>query len=184
MKKTKNRVDVFGEGDVVLRRLTRSEVLQNLKDIEKVGGDIRPWKSTKVVVAYTDHRAGIGGIVQEGKEVFLCPLTGEDELCLDVNGMILALSTLDGEEVWLTDPTHRQVKNVVGKVFAIGSPSDELTVYLFPVPSNIAEVNKYVRKKATEMGCTKTIECGTCYECGTCKILEEINAELEKNGGI
>ena len=73
-------------------------------------------------------------------------------------------------------------KSCVGKILAISNDDDQGTVYLFPVPENIGNINAMF-KLMTSMVCPKRADgqdCNTCPDIATCGHVEAIEKNLKE----
>ena len=73
-------------------------------------------------------------------------------------------------------------KSCVGKILAISKDDDQGTVYLFPVPENIGNINAMF-KLMTSMVCPKRADgqdCNDCPDIMTCGHVEAIEKNLRE----
>lgn len=73
-------------------------------------------------------------------------------------------------------------KSCVGKILAVSSDADQGTVYMFPVPENIGNINAMFRLM-TSMVCPKRADgqdCNTCKELMTCDHVTAIERNLRE----
>lgn len=169
--------------DLTLHALSQAQVLQQLTDCGKMlpcGGRMN---AVEIVTPEGGRR-----IIEKLKrnpvdesEVMICTVPREylipggqqpgftpDKLAGTLKEFGTESVTIDG-------------RSVVGKILCIGSEGNGYTVYLFPAPKRIEEVNSYVAGEVKERcdRCDKTLDypCGTCGEVATCPLLGQLNRE-------